>query len=552
MNRKILGIIVCMLLIVTTVLPVTGNLKTKEIIGNVNFIFDELSLPPPISIDMVLEEYICRRMSTREAYTSQQVTDEELSTVLWAAYGYTNTNNRTIFNPNGIYSTIIYVIRSDATYKYVPENHSLSLFKTGNYLYIGQDDAVPIKFGLVWDKSITNDELIGMAEIGMIAQNIYFDAIALDLATITTGGGVDELNDLGLPSNEKPEIIMPLGHPSEPYDFTYNPLPPQNLPSIVNNNYSLEDSINNRLISSNWNNLPLSDIEESQLIWSSYGFSYFWDNVDNKRHRTLPSAVNLYPFKIYAANQTGVYLYDPNTHSITTIVQEDRREEINNSLGPSNIWTATATWIIVPFYNTNIGYQYTITWWYYEVGAISHNVILEATALNLSANIITDISDVNGLRSALGISSQTNLQPWFVIPVGHSFFVNPNNPPEIPDIDGQTNGTAGTPYTYTFNSVDPDGDDVYYYILWGDGNVEIWHGPHASGLDFDIAHTYLNKGTYTIEARVKDVHGAVSDWGTLTITMPKNKQAAYNKVIIPLLEKLITRLTILERLLNFT
>ncbi|UCF50639.1 MAG: nitroreductase family protein [Thermoplasmatales archaeon] len=548
MNKKTLGFLICTLLITSAVLPVTGKLnisKSEDFVENISYIFDDYPLPPPISVDMILEESICRRMSTREAYTSQQVTDEELSTVLWAAFGTTENGNRSIYLPDGSYSTIIYVIMSDATYKYVPESHSLSLFKNGNYLYIGQNDGAPIKFGLVWNKSIINDELIGMAEIGMIAQNIYFDAIALDLATITTGAGVDELNDLGLPSNEKPEIIMPLGHPSSPYDFDYSPLPPSNLPIIVNNTYSLEDVINNRLISYRWDNIPLSEVEESQLIWSSYGYSYLWDNVNNKRHRTLPSAIGVYPFKVYAADQDGVYLYDPSTHSVTTIVEGDRREEINNSLGSSDIWTATASWIIIPFYNTNNYPQY-LNWWYYEVGAISHNIILEATALNLSANIITDISDINGLRSALGISSQTNLQPWFVIPVGNSWTI-PNKTPDIPTIDGETSGSAGTAYTYTFNSIDSDGDDVYYYIKWGDGYIENWDGPHQSGEDFEITHTYANQGTFTIQAKAKDTFGAESDWGTLEVTIPRNKaiyRLGFQFLLesFPILEVIISRI----------
>ena len=172
MNKKTFGFLICALLITSAVLPVTGKLnisKSEDFVENISDNFDDYPLPPPISIDMILEESICRRMSTREAYTSQQVTDEELSTVLWAAYGTTDNGNRSIYLPDGTYSTIIYVIMSDATYKYVPETHSLSLFKTGNYLYIGQNDVAPIKFGLVWNKSITDDELIGMAEIGMIA-----------------------------------------------------------------------------------------------------------------------------------------------------------------------------------------------------------------------------------------------------------------------------------------------------------------------------------------------------------------------------------------------
>jgi len=512
-----LTIFLSTLFFLTIILTVRGRfdkLSTLEINSN------EIPLPPPIPVDMILEESICRRMSVR-SFTSEQVTDEELSTILWAAYGYTDDGNRSIYNPDDIYSTVIYVIRSDATYKYVPENHSLSLYKNGNYLYIGQYDTAPIKLGLVWNKSITDDELFGMSEIGMICQNIYLDANALDLGTVTTGGGVEELNQLGLPSNEKPEIIMPIGHPSPSYDFTYNPLPQSNLPSIINNTNSLKDCINNRLICKKWDNIQLTEVEESQLIWSSYGYSYLLDDT-NKRHRTVPSAVGIYPFKIYAANKDAVYFYNPSTHSISTIVEEDRREQINNSLGSNDIWAASATWIIIPFYNTNTNPQY-ITWWYYEVGAISHNIILEATALNLSSNIITNISDVNGLRSALGISSQTNLQPWFVIPVGHPFIENQNNPPNQPNISGPTKGNPGVEYNYIFNSMDPDDDPVYYYIQWGDGITSGWIGPNNSGENITQSHSWSKKGTYNIRCKAKDINGAESNWSNLQITMPRKK-----------------------------
>ncbi len=429
------------------------------------------------------------------------------------------------------------------TYKYVPENHSLSLFKSGNYLHLGQYTS-PIKFGLVWDMNAESDELIGMADIGMICQNIYFDTNALDLGIVTTGMYVEDLYELGIPSNDKPEIIMPLGHPSSPYDFTYDPLPESNLPQAQDNTLSLAEAINNRHIVNSWDNMPLSLLEESQLIWSSYGYSYLYDNLNNKRHRTLPSAIGIYPFKIFAANHSGVYQYSPNTHSITETVQGDQRDEINNCIDPNDILLTSASWIIVPFLDTNLGGSQYQRFWYYENGAIINNVLLETAALNLSANVIYDITDEAGLRSALGISSQPNLQPLSVIPVGNPF-TTPNSPPEMPDIDGQTSGSAGTAYTFTFNSVDLDGDDVYYYIIWDDGYIENWDGPHPSGEDFDIDHTYSKEGTYTIEAKAKDINGAESDWGTLEVTMPRNK-VAFNSLFLWFLE----RIPLLERLLN--
>ena len=398
------------------------------------------------------------------------------------------------------------------------------MFKSGNYLHLGQYTS-PIKFGFTWDIDVEPDELRGMEDIGMMCENIYFDANALNLGIVTTGGNVGDLYELGLPSNEKPEIIMPLGHPSSAYDFIYDPRPGSNLPEIINNTYSLEDSINNRIIGEKWDNVPLSDVEQSQLIWSSYGYSYLYDNLNHKWHRTLPSAIGEYPFKIFAADQKGVYEYIPSTHSIFTIIQGDRREEINISIDSDGMWITSASWIIIPFYNTDLYPQY-LTWWYYENGAIINNVLLESSALNLHSNVIYDITNEAGLRSALGISSQTNLVPLSVIPIGNQFS-SPNNPPEIPEINGPTSGSAGTSYDFTFNSIDLDGDDVYYYITWGDGYIEDWEGPYPSGEDFEIAHTYSTKRTYTIEAKVKDIYGDESDWGSFQIIIPRIKAKSY-------------------------
>lgn len=98
-----------------------------------------------------------------------------------------------------------------------------------------------------------------------------------------------------------------------------------------------------------------------------------------------------------------------------------------------------------------------------------------------------------------------------------------NNPPEAPDINGPTSGSKGTEYTWTFNSVDPDGEDVFYYIIWDDGYKEIWKGPHASGADAIFAHTYDREGTFTIQAKARDIYNDESGWTTLTVTMPRTK-----------------------------
>jgi hypothetical protein len=113
-----------------------------------------------------------------------------------------------------------------------------------------------------------------------------------------------------------------------------------------------------------------------------------------------------------------------------------------------------------------------------------------------------------------------------------------NKPPFAPKIDGPTKGNQGIEYDYKFNSTDPNGDDVYYYIKWGDGHFEIWDGPYSSGDDEIFSHTYSRQGTFTIEAKAKDIHGSESEWTELSITIPRNKPFIIN---ISLLNKLFER-----------
>jgi nitrous oxidase accessory protein NosD len=104
-------------------------------------------------------------------------------------------------------------------------------------------------------------------------------------------------------------------------------------------------------------------------------------------------------------------------------------------------------------------------------------------------------------------------------PLWH-FTTQVNTPPGVPFIDGPSSGKAKKSYNYTFVAADPENDDVFYQINWGDGQVTDWIGPYESNVVIIRNHTWQEKGTYTIAARAKDIHGAIGEWGTLTITMP--------------------------------
>jgi hypothetical protein len=95
-----------------------------------------------------------------------------------------------------------------------------------------------------------------------------------------------------------------------------------------------------------------------------------------------------------------------------------------------------------------------------------------------------------------------------------------DHPPSSPTLTGETHGHKGIPYFYKVLATDPDGDDISYYIDWGDNSSSGWLGPYASGAQVTAHHRWTTEGSYAIRAKVKDATGLESAWATLPISMP--------------------------------
>jgi hypothetical protein len=76
-----------------------------------------------------------------------------------------------------------------------------------------------------------------------------------------------------------------------------------------------------------------------------------------------------------------------------------------------------------------------------------------------------------------------------------------NDPPTAPRIDGPSSARQGDTISYRFTSTDPDGDEIYYYIDWGDGATTDWAGPLHSGGTLVRSHTWDVSGSYIIRAK---------------------------------------------------
>lgn len=64
---------------------------------------------------------------------------------------------------------------------------------------------------------------------------------------------------------------------------------------------------------------PLSAEHLSQLLWAAYGIN----RPDG--HRTVPSAMALYPLRIFAFLPEGVYLYNPVESRLEAVAEGDHR-----------------------------------------------------------------------------------------------------------------------------------------------------------------------------------------------------------------------------------
>jgi len=121
-----------------------------------------------------------------------------------------------------------------------------------------------------------------------------------------------------------------------------------------------------------------------------------------------------------------------------------------------------------------------------------------------------------------------------------------NYPPEKPNINGPSSGSAETEYEYKFQASDPEGQEITICIDWGDGTGEVCLAPVQSGQEVAASHSWTEQDTYIIKAKTRDSYGAESDWTILEVTMPKNKSLRISLMSIldkyPLISQILNKI----------
>jgi len=189
------------------------------------------SLPSPqtdggISVEKALQD----RRSRRE-YQDKAISADQLSQILWAAYGFTSPGRRTTPSAGALYFLEIYVAVGNVegiapgVYKYVSEEHIITRIVEGdvrNELGEAAQQSVveapaTVFYCADFEKAIESygeDDLKYVyMEAGHSSQNVYLQAESLGLGTCAIAGFVGGyLREVfRLPENEEPLYLIPIG-----------------------------------------------------------------------------------------------------------------------------------------------------------------------------------------------------------------------------------------------------------------------------------------------------------------------------------------------------
>jgi SagB-type dehydrogenase family enzyme len=195
---------------------------------------ETVKLPEPVqNSNTSIEEALLKRRSIR-SYQDSPLTLAEVSQLLWAAQGITNPRGfRTAPSAGALYPLEIYVVAGnvddlpDGVYKYRPSKHTLVSVAEGDKRVelcnaaLGQTSirnaAAVIVFSAVHERTTMKYGDRGIQyvhmETGHAAQNIFLQAVSLNLGTVVIGAFNDDAvkGVFKMSEREQPLYIMPVG-----------------------------------------------------------------------------------------------------------------------------------------------------------------------------------------------------------------------------------------------------------------------------------------------------------------------------------------------------
>jgi len=231
--KKILLILVVVVIIIGALIFVWEF--EKETPEKTQIEIEQIKLPiPDFESDVSIEQALRRRRSISD-YKNEPLNLPEVSQLLWAAQGISDEKEkkRTAPSAGALYPIELYFIAGNVTnlksgiYKYQPNQHVLikisekdvrsELKKAALNQDPVENGAGILVFSAVYEQTTRKYGNRGvryaLLEAGHAAQNVYLQAVSLDLGTVVIGAFDDnKIKEIvNLKDNERPLYLMPVG-----------------------------------------------------------------------------------------------------------------------------------------------------------------------------------------------------------------------------------------------------------------------------------------------------------------------------------------------------
>jgi SagB-type dehydrogenase family enzyme len=188
-----------------------------------------MKLPKPSTDGNRLDFALAGRRSVR-SFSSRELTERELSQLLWAGQGVTSPSGyRTAPTAGGTLPLELHLLTADGVFRYVPREHALALLANEDrrpelaracldQQFVAQAPAVIVVGGVVQRTARIYGPRAGRyvaLEAGCASQSIMLEAVALGLGTVMIGAyqDADVIRIAELPGGAIPFAVIPVGRP---------------------------------------------------------------------------------------------------------------------------------------------------------------------------------------------------------------------------------------------------------------------------------------------------------------------------------------------------
>ena len=202
---------------------------------------------------------------------------------------------------------------------------------------------------------------------------------------------------------------------------------------------SFEQALVKRQIVPQFTGQPLKFEQIGQLAWASYGITERSSQAATQPQGVPPAGQirplpeELYPINLYVATPEGIYVYNPNEHSLRQASEQDVRGALATaSINPEAVATAGCDIIITGSVRNSASRSSTKarSFMLLQAGQIAQNIQLQTATLELAFMPVGDF-DTRSVSRICNVPK--NLEPLYIICIGYPALQTPTATSQTPD-----------------------------------------------------------------------------------------------------------------------